>query len=134
MGLSPFFHQALDRVCARSSSTARLPDAPPPPVTPHPTWSEVLDDEGCSTQGRRASPPVPALPRSRPLPPRTAALSSTKEHHRHLADERLVGAIAQHDQAALAEAYSQHGSRVHAIGRSLCGDARAKDLTQEIFL
>ncbi len=66
--------------------------------------------------------------------PHAADRSSTKEHHKHLVDERLVGAIAQHDQTALAEAYSQHGSRVHAIARGLCGDARAEDLTQEIFL
>ncbi|HEV2071903.1 MAG TPA: hypothetical protein VGR26_19140, partial [Acidimicrobiales bacterium] len=59
---------------------------------------------------------------------------STKEGHGRLADERLVDAIVQHDPAALAEAYSQHGSPVHAIARGLCGDTRAEDLTHEIFL
>lgn len=59
---------------------------------------------------------------------------STEERHKHVADVQLVDAIAEHDQAALADAYSQHGSRVHAIARGLCGDTRAEDLTQEIFL
>ncbi|HEV2071441.1 MAG TPA: sigma-70 family RNA polymerase sigma factor [Acidimicrobiales bacterium] len=45
-----------------------------------------------------------------------------------------MDAVAKHDHVALAEAYRQHGSRVHALARSLCGDARAEDLTQEIFL
>lgn len=42
--------------------------------------------------------------------------------------------VAEHDHAALAEAYRQHGGRVHALARSLCGDTCAEDLTQRIFL
>lgn len=56
------------------------------------------------------------------------------ETHKHLADERLMDAVAEHDHAALAEVYRQHGSRVHALARGLCGETRAKDLTQEVFL
>ena len=49
-------------------------------------------------------------------------------------DGRLVDAIASGQQGALAQAYSQHASRVHALARGLCGPTRADDLTQEIFL
>jgi RNA polymerase sigma-70 factor, ECF subfamily len=49
-------------------------------------------------------------------------------------DARLVAAIAERDQSALADAYNEHGSRVHAIARGLCGHTRAEDLTQEVFL
>lgn len=49
-------------------------------------------------------------------------------------DGELVDAIAAGDQDALAEAYSQHASRVHALARGVCGHTRAEDLTQEIFL
>lgn len=45
-----------------------------------------------------------------------------------------MDAVAEQDHAALAEAYRQHGSRVYALARSLCGDTCAEDLTQEIFL
>ena len=51
-----------------------------------------------------------------------------------LVDAALVGAIGQHDHTALADAYAQHGGRVHALARGLCGQVRAEDLTQEIFL
>lgn len=49
-------------------------------------------------------------------------------------DAALVGAIAEGDRAALAEAYAEHGSRVHALVLGVCGDARADDLTREVFL
>lgn len=62
------------------------------------------------------------------------ASATTRQPHGQLADEALVDAIAQEDPAALAEAYTRHGSRVHALARALCGSARAEDLTQEIFL
>ena len=45
-----------------------------------------------------------------------------------------MDAVAEHDHAALAEAYRQHGGRVHALIRSLCGDTCAQDLTQKVFL
>lgn len=45
-----------------------------------------------------------------------------------------MDAVAEHDHAALAEAYRQHGSQVHALARSLCGDTCAEDLTQKVFL
>lgn len=52
---------------------------------------------------------------------------------RHSGDGALVQAIAAGEQAALAEAYSQHAGRVHALARGLCGQTRAEDLTQETF-
>lgn len=42
--------------------------------------------------------------------------------------------LAEHDHAALAEAYRQHGSHVHALARRLCGNTRADDLTRKVFL
>ena len=51
-----------------------------------------------------------------------------------LSDEALVDAIAHQDPDAFAEAYERHASRVHALARGLCGQTRAEDLTQEIFL
>lgn len=64
----------------------------------------------------------------------TNAFRQTTEPHTRAVDKALVDAIAEHDQSALAEAYRQYGSRVHAIARGLCGETRAEDLTQEIFL
>ena len=60
-----------------------------------------------------------------------ATVSGRQEH---LTDEGLVAAIARLDPDALAEAYSKHGSRVLAIARGLCGEARAEELTEQIFL
>ena len=49
-------------------------------------------------------------------------------------DWSLIDAIAAGDEGALADVYEQHAGRVHALARGLCGNARAEDLTQEIFL
>lgn len=49
-------------------------------------------------------------------------------------DDALLAAIAAGDPAAFAEVYAAHAGRVHALARSLCGQARAEELTQEIFL
>lgn len=49
-------------------------------------------------------------------------------------DGQLVDAIAAGDAAALAAAYMAHASRVHALARGLCGQTRAEDVTQEVFL
>lgn len=119
----------------------------PAPGDPHPPWSEVLDGPCSSTDDRTVLPLVPAMSRfrttseatslmsnTRNRAPRVADPGSTTEPHKHLGDERLIDAIARHDQTAFAEAYRQHGSRVNALARGLCGDARAEDLTQEIFL
>lgn len=49
-------------------------------------------------------------------------------------DGPLVEAIAAGEPSALAEAYTAHASRVHALVRGLCGPAAADVLTQESFL
>ena len=51
-----------------------------------------------------------------------------------LDDGPIADAIAQGDEAALAHAYAQHSSRVHALVCCLCGSRRADDVTQEVFL
>ncbi len=48
-------------------------------------------------------------------------------------DGRLVISIATGSHDALAEAYSRHGTSVHAVARRVCGD-RAGDVTQDVFL
>lgn len=51
-----------------------------------------------------------------------------------LSDSALAHAITGGDRDALTEAYVRHGSRVHGIARRLCGQSRADDVTQEVFL
>jgi RNA polymerase sigma-70 factor (ECF subfamily) len=43
-------------------------------------------------------------------------------------------AITRGEEGALQEAYGRHGSGVYAVARRLCGNVRADDLVQEIFL
>jgi len=50
-----------------------------------------------------------------------------------LSDGRLVSSIATGSHDGLAEAYSRHGTSVHAVARRVCGD-RAADVTQDVFL
>ena len=52
----------------------------------------------------------------------------------YLDDGALVDAIARRVPDALRAAYEQHGSRVHALARGLCGDAAANALTEHVFL
>jgi RNA polymerase sigma-70 factor (ECF subfamily) len=49
-------------------------------------------------------------------------------------DSDLVDAITRGDRSALVGAYVRHASRVHAIGRKLCGRRGADELTREIFV
>ena len=51
-----------------------------------------------------------------------------------MSDVTLKAAIARGSEAALAEAYDRHGAGVRSIARRLCGNVRADDVAQEIFL
>ena len=51
-----------------------------------------------------------------------------------LDDRGLVDGITRRDRGALETAYLQHGSRVHALARGLCGESHADDLTELVFL
>jgi len=48
-------------------------------------------------------------------------------------DGRLGISIATGSHDALAEAYSRHGTSVHAVAQRVCGD-RAADVTQDVFV
>src|SRR5579875_2199974 len=52
----------------------------------------------------------------------------------HADDIVLVVAIGRWEEAALAEAYRRHGGSVFALAKRLLGDARAEEITQDVFL
>ena len=52
-----------------------------------------------------------------------------------LGDAALVFGVARYEQQALAEVYRRHAGAVHGLARRLVGDdARAEEVTQEVFL
>lgn len=53
---------------------------------------------------------------------------------RDLSDVRLVNAIAEGQEEALAEAYERYGSAVQAFACRLCGPKQADVFTREVFL
>lgn len=71
---------------------------------------------------------------TRDLARRATDGAPASEREGRVADDVLVDGIARHDHAALAEVYRQHGNRVHALARGVCGADRADDLTTQIFL
>jgi RNA polymerase sigma-70 factor (ECF subfamily) len=55
--------------------------------------------------------------------------------YHQLDDSRLVGAIVDHDERALAEAYRRHGGSCFALSRRVLFDrALAEEVVQEIFV
>lgn len=61
-------------------------------------------------------------------------VSEQTPHTGNSGDAMLVGAIAQGNEGALAEAYRRHGGRVLGLARRVCGPERAEEVTQDIFL
>ena len=51
-----------------------------------------------------------------------------------MSDATLVVAITRGNKPAFDEAYLRCGNSVHTIARRLCGNTRAEDLVQDIFL
>lgn len=51
-----------------------------------------------------------------------------------LSDVALVVAITRRNGDALAEAYRRHGSQVYGLARRLCGESRAEEVLQQVFL
>ena len=49
-------------------------------------------------------------------------------------DVTLRVAVARGTGDALAEIYRRHGGQVHGLALRLCGDSRAEDVVQEVFL
>jgi RNA polymerase sigma-70 factor (ECF subfamily) len=61
--------------------------------------------------------------------------SSVIDTYRQLDDAGLVGAIVDHDDQALAEAYRRHGDSCFALARRVLFDrALAEEVVQEIFV
>lgn len=51
-----------------------------------------------------------------------------------LSDVALVVATARGHREALAEAYRRHGAQVYGLSRRICGEDRAKEVVQQVFL
>ena len=51
-----------------------------------------------------------------------------------LGDVALVVAITRGNGDALAEVYRRHGGQVYGLARRLCGDGRAEEVVQQVFL
>lgn len=62
-------------------------------------------------------------------------MTGTDSGKREMSDDRLVVAVGRWNPAALREVYRRHGGAVWALARRVLGDdARAEDVTQEVFL